>query len=314
MNWVEGVQTDMFEGIGTQDTSRSDIAWSYSRREALSQCPRRYYYQYYGSAVRRAKGEPNKEILRFLKTLSNRHLRAGQVLHSSIHRFLAALRRGHQPEVKELLDRAKGVYGAGPVGASIHSQGDQRTGLLEYHYRFADADELFRQCEERLLHALTNFVTSSQFAPFIGAGARPEAHAEKRVVVRVGNVKGNGKIDLVYPAAGQVTIADWKLGNSGSTDDSLQLSFYALWGIQEYGCSSSGIRLYAAHLCDSVVASVPVSAKSLQRTKACIIQDVQKMEALDGYGNNAVLDAFPPCSHPRICVLCPFQGICLEDL
>jgi len=51
-----------FASIGPKDLER--IAWSYSRRQLLEQCSRRYYYEHFGAT--RLNDGPSKELLRFL--------------------------------------------------------------------------------------------------------------------------------------------------------------------------------------------------------------------------------------------------------
>jgi hypothetical protein len=81
------------------EAERSGVKWSYSRRSLLEQCPRRYYYEYYGSSKRVAPTEPQKTLLQSLKRLRNRHSRAGQILHTVIAGFF---RRAQQGETMSL--------------------------------------------------------------------------------------------------------------------------------------------------------------------------------------------------------------------
>ena len=87
----------------------TSIAWSHSRRVALEQCPLKYYFDYYGSNSRVAKSEPRKEQLRSLKQLSNRHTRAGDIVHFVIRTYLKHLRDGEEWSVDRVLSgpRAK---------------------------------------------------------------------------------------------------------------------------------------------------------------------------------------------------------------
>ena len=57
------------------------LEWSYSHRGVLEQCARKYYYQYYGSNLKKSNDDPHKGKLHFLKKLQNRNLRTGILLH-----------------------------------------------------------------------------------------------------------------------------------------------------------------------------------------------------------------------------------------
>lgn len=313
MNEVEGGQLDMFEHALGEHSSTLGVVWSYSRRQVLEQCPRRYYYQYYTSAATRAMEETQRETLKFLKTLSNRYMWAGKVLHSLIRQYLIILREGREQKLESLLNRAKVTYRVGLDKASASKDDKQSRGLLEFYYGLADAEQLLGENEERLIAALTNFVTSSVFTPFIQGAMGPEVHTEDSIKLAIDHSRARGKIDLAYSEGGSIIIVDWKLGSPGNSDEGLQLSFYALWGVEAYQCLPQNISVSAAHLCDNLVAPVSISDNTLRQTKARILQDLEKMRMLDVYGKNAVEEAFSPCSLPLVCALCPFQAVCPKE-
>jgi hypothetical protein len=57
------------------------LNWSYSRREAVDHCLRRYFYQYYASYSPDAN---LREELKRLKEIKNHHLRVGELVHLAI--------------------------------------------------------------------------------------------------------------------------------------------------------------------------------------------------------------------------------------
>ena len=315
MNASKDTQLDMFENVLIEPGSASRIVWSYSRRQLLGQCPRRYYYQYYTWPASKAKGTgPQKETLKFLKTLSNRYMWAGTIVHSSIRQYLLGLQKNAPQDLETLLHRAKANYNIGPIISLESRHGSQNRGLLELYYKYADAEQLLAECEKRLLEALNNFVTKPAFKPFIQGGIQAQAKIEKLFKLQTNHFSAMGKIDLVYTQDSRVVIVDWKLGGPGSVDENLQLLLYALWGTQTYRCSPMEISVYASHLCDNLLTEIPISEDTLRRTSVRILQDLEKMRMLDTYGQNAVEDAFYQCSSPLICALCPFQAICLKEL
>ena len=95
---MDTIQMDLFEVIGidfpTKLKKPTQLKWSFSKRGILEQCPRKYYYAYYGSNLTTAKNDPQKEVLRFLKKLQNRHLRTGDILHYVIRWYLKKLQEG----------------------------------------------------------------------------------------------------------------------------------------------------------------------------------------------------------------------------
>ena len=313
MNEPKGVQLDIFEGVIPEQRAPARLIWSYSRRQILEQCPRRYYYQYYTSAAIRAMKERQGETLRFLKTLSNRHLWAGQVLHLLISQFLLGLRRGKEQRPEGLLNRARAIYRDGPNNSLAYKIDRQSRGLLEFYYKLPNSEQLLTECEERLVVALTNLMGSSTFSPFLRGAFQPDVHTEEPIKLETDYFKARGKIDLAYLEGDRIVIVDWKLGGPGNVDESLQLYFYALWGVEAYQYSPQNIVVSTAHLCDDLVVPVPISANTLRQTRACILQDLEKMQMLDIYGKNADDEAFPPCYLPLVCALCPFQAVCPKE-
>ena len=84
--------------------------WSYSRRDLFERCLRAYYYQYYGANKRTAKSEPQKEVLHFLKSLKNRYLRTGEIVHLVIRTYLKTLQERDMWSVDRVLNWARKIY------------------------------------------------------------------------------------------------------------------------------------------------------------------------------------------------------------
>ena len=149
------------------------VAWSYSRRGVLEQCPRRYYYKYFGAGRHVAISDDTKERLRFLKGLSNRYERVGILLHRAVAKYLRECRS----------DDAGGLSGLGNWVASVfekdiaYSSQDRRglnppSGkfppvlLTEYYYDLPDADSECREALKRMVAAFDNFCGSPSFSRF----------------------------------------------------------------------------------------------------------------------------------------------------
>lgn len=294
--------------------------WSYSRRDMLEQCPRRYYYQYYGSHSRFAKTEPQKPVLQFLKKLSNRYLRTGEIAHLVIRTYLKRLRQGDVWPLERVLSWAKDIYRRDLTYSEQYQPGDPPSDeqyppalLLEFYSGIENAEQLWAESESRLVTALTNFVESPRFAHFHTGGCHAGALVEKRITVKTPHFSLKGQIDLAYPDHDRVVIVDWKIGSSGGGNDSLQLLSYALAAMQEFHCQLEQIDLCLVHLVDNEVVPFVIGEKEGARARARILQDMERMQALDGYGRDAVSQAFTPCGQPRICALCPFQKICPKE-
>ena len=300
---------------------RQKIEWSFSRRSILEQCPRRYYYHYYGANSRTAKTEPLKEHLQSLKILSNRYMRAGEILHIVVRTYLKSLQKGEDWLPEQLCSWAKNIYRSDRAYSRVPANERKLlkfehppVPLLEFHYQFRDAEDLYAESETRLLQALENFSTRSCFEHFRLGASKKEAYIEKTIQIKRKNFKARGQIDLAYQDNGRIIIPDWKISGSIGGREDLQLAFYAIWAVEdEYYCPPNEVDAYRVHLSEANISTFPVSYENLLRAKMRIIQDMEKIFFLDEYGKNAISDAFTPCGQPRICTLCSYQGICPKE-
>ena len=63
------MQLNFFDTDTSVEKEIEKISWSPSKMGTLKQCPRKYYYQYYGSKQLKAKEDHNKERLKYLSNL-----------------------------------------------------------------------------------------------------------------------------------------------------------------------------------------------------------------------------------------------------
>ena len=273
----------------------SNLKWSFSKRGMLEQCPRKYYYQYYGSIKNAAKNELKKEELRFLKKLQNRYLRSGDILHFIIRWYLKKLQLGESLSLDWLQQWALDVfrkdirYSQQYIHGSPLSDDFRQPKLLqEFYYKLSDAQFLCDEAEERLIGALTNFVKNQNFAQFHEGASDPTALIEEIVHMKNNYFTLNGKVDLAYQKDDKVVMVDWKIGDSGSSDDSLQMLAYALWAKQKFELPSNSITLHLAHLGNNTVSTFNVDEKKLRRVEARILQDLDRMQAADNRGKRVL--------------------------
>ena len=305
-------------GAGSDNSIFSE--WSYSRRGTLEQCPRKYYYQYYGSNRRTAKNDPQKEELRFLKKLQNRHLRSGDILHYVIRWYLKELQQGKQPSLNQLLQWAKKDFRADIKYSQQYKRGTPLSDnfrhpklLLEFYYGLSDVKSVCADTEERLVTALTNFITSQNVAQFREGARKASALIEESARMKNDDFTLSGKVDLAYWEDDRIVIADWKIGSAGSSDDSLQMLAYAWWAKQEFKRPVDYITPHRVHLADDTVSTFNVSEKALTRVEARILQDLEWMQEADNFGRRGLVEAFTPCAQPKVCEMCQFQEICPKE-
>lgn len=300
---------------------QSLIEWSYSRRELFERCLLWYYFNYYGAKAGTAKDDPRKQELRFLKSLSNRHLRAGSIMHLVIRTYLRQLKDGEEWTLDRMLRWARDVYNADLQRSINYQRGitdintDSRSVLLaEFYFNVPDAKLLWEESEARLITALTNFATHPDLEGFRLGAVHPQSLIEKNIRLREEHFRLKGQVDYAFPKGERNIVLDWKLGSSSGGEDSLQLLSYALVAMKHFDCPPEALDLVKVHLEDGSVFYYRISDEEIRRAKARIIQDSQRMQAVDHYGRNGIASAFTPCGQPRVCSMCPFQQFCAKGV
>lgn len=286
----------------------------------MEQCPLKYYFDYYGSHLHVAKAEPRKERLRFLKKLSNRHLRTGTIVHLVIRTYLKQMQRGDEWTPGRAISWAREIYHADLDFSRGYRRGDPLPGdlkapalLMEFYFGLADAETLWAESEARLVEALSNFFISSKIEPYRLGGGSPDALVEKSLGIKQERFSVTGKLDLAYTEGDRVVVVDWKTGGAGGGDDGLQLYTYAMSASRHLGRSLDDVDLYKVGLGEDEVFHLAMGARDSTRARTRILQDLETMEALDRYGREGVAEAFTPCGRPRVCAHCPYQEFCPEE-
>jgi PD-(D/E)XK nuclease superfamily len=287
------------------------VEWSFSKRQMLFQCPRKYYYQYYGASARTAKSDSHKMELRQAKVLKNLNLRAGEIVDIVIQTFLTKAAAREWTEDR-LVSWARSILETDRCFNT--SQIAQKEGaftlprLLEYAWQFPDTDERFQKAEAKVVTAIRNFYRSPAYSMF--RAQRANVEAQKKIAIAVDGSRAVGKIDVLVVQADSMHILDWKLGRQGSADDHLQVGFYGLWAVRTQALART-VRLYMAYLGEGVVQEHTFpGALNLLSVKGRIVQDLNIMRQLHPYGAEGRPRAFTPCLQPRVCELCQFRKVC----
>jgi len=294
--------------------------WSYSRRNVLEQCARRYYYEYYALQVAKVGSDPQLETLKKLKALQNRYTRTGNIAHLVIATYMRKAQKGEVWTPQRVVNWARMLFQADltysardPSGLSPPQTRFPPVLLQEYFYQQADAADVCRAAEERLRTGLHTFVESVNFAEFRRLGIQSDAELERKISVKDPTFCISGKVDLAYCIDGSVSIVDWKLGEpAGDGDESLQLAAYALWAADYFTVSPDRIHIYKAYLGADTVQQFSVNNRMLSAARARIQQDLERMRIAQNYGQRGIEEAFTACAQPGVCKLCPFHATCPE--
>lgn len=302
--------------VATTDTY-AGLNWSYSRRESLEHCTRRYFLQYYSATL---ADSMLKERVRFLRAVKNRYLRTGELVHLAIGTYFKKLKQGKTLSadwltrwVKSLLleDRKYTSHIRG--GGAPSNQQYPPVILDEILSEVDDHAVLLAHAEEQMVSSIQNFFAAPVFAEFQALGASPDAHIERKLSLAGFPAPVSGKVDLAGRSDGKLTIVDWKIGSSSDGGaESLQLATYGIWATTELAASEENLRIVKAHLVSKEVVEFHADQQAFTNARVRILQDLERMVILHQYGRSGVIEAFTPNPHEGVCRLCPFREICPE--
>lgn len=303
------------------DTSAT-LKWSFTKRGVLTQCPRKFYNQYYGANLHKAKNDLDKETLRKLKMMVSRQERTGQILHFTVAHYLRQAQTGSPLTADGLIAWARRAFQKdlmlsrqGFDRAELSTEAKAPRFLLEFLYEKKDANEMCAEAEADMIEALEMFLNAPQFVAVRELGMREGTAIEKHFYNLPGIPFGvEGQVDLARATEdGGVAIVDWKSGSDmGDGDDSLQLAVYALWAREAYACSADAITVQKAFLGSGDLVTYPLTQKTLSSARLLILQDAQCFARMHDYGSAGVIEAFTPCAQEAVCRRCPFVAVCPE--
>ena len=289
----------------------SDVQWSFSKRGMLFQCPRKFYYHYYGSSSRTANFDPHKAQLRELKTITNLNLRAGDIVDLVIRTFLTRPDANATWNVQRLQNWALSMLEKDRdynIGRNVPNGQFLPQKLLEFVRAFSDVDARFQTAKSKIFTALKHFAECESYAPFRVCGAHVKV--QQNIAITVDGSSAKGKIDLAVSHENLHHILDWKIGAEGSSDENLQVGFYGLWASRQAAISTP-VKLHMAYLADGVVKTYNVPAEVRPREVAArITQDLIVLRNLHPYGTAGIVKAFTPCLQPKICEMCQYEPVC----
>lgn len=293
------------------------ISWSYSKMQAFRDCPRRFYFQYYGSKKRNAKSEILKDQLIALSRLSNKAMVQGAFIHQLISIYLKKAKAGDVWDLQRLKGfSAKIVQETISYNEQLQTNKNIPAGpfpkpiLKEMYYQQVNAGQLKGEMSENINTCLDAFLTNEKFAHLRTGGSGGDSRIEGNGSFDLNDqIEVDGKIDLAFLNTERLLIADWKTGKKEMQDTSLQLLVYVLWARQFTEWKFSSVEIQKAYLQSGELEHLEFSELHIERAKARIKQDVELLREMDEFGKEAVKEAF--AMHVgNNCRNCPFEEIC----
>lgn len=293
------------------------ISWSKSRDRCLQDCPRQYYYRYYGSwGGWEEQGDPVARELYILKNLRTRQMWAGEKVHRAVEQALLAVRSGMPPPGSEgLVERTLRAMRQDfrDSRAGRYRQDPKRyCGLVEHAYGVPMEDALWKETADGVAAAIRTFLGSPVYAGMRGVAGDRWLELETLRSLQLGGVDVYVKLDLAYREGAGAVIYDWKTGQGGGDEVALQFAVYALYAREAWKLPAEHVQAREFNLARDEVSEHPVSEAVVAAAHDYILESIGEMQGLldDVDANTASEEAFPAAGEEAVCRRCVFRKVC----
>jgi CRISPR/Cas system-associated exonuclease Cas4 (RecB family) len=299
---------------------RPEVSWSKSRDAVLADCPRRYYYHYYGHlGGTQPEATPRAREILLLRHLRTRHMWAGEIVHEAIEKILRDLRAGIAPPplgdlLREVRSQMRADFRASRERRFRRETRPASLALFEHDYGRRVSDEEWQAIAGRVDQCLTRFYGSETWASI--QQMDPARHWLELEDLKRFDLDGTAvqvKLDFAHADGDEVRVIDWKTGR-GRGANRLQLGCYVLYVASSRGLAVERVRGIEVNLGDGRIREHRFDESDLDAVRERIRRSIAWMRRLlrDPVENVALEQDFPVNPGPWRCRNCNFLRVCPE--
>ncbi len=301
---------------------QNTFSWSVSRDNLFRECPRKYYFSYYGywggwqqDATERTR------MIYVLKQLKNRPIWVGQVVHACIARSLQNLSRGVPLlDIEEILkitrsgmrqdfrDSRDGRYRQNP---KVHN------GFFEHEYEVEVSDDEWRESADMVDRCLHNFYESDVFEGFKQMDPSYFLEIEQFSTIYIDGVEIVMRLDCATREGSKAVIWDWKTGRREAQSGlSVQMGCYANYAKKQFRADPSQVETRRFDLYRNKLYRDTITPGSLEEIVDYIHGSAKDMKGLldDPDKNVASEERFQKVERENVCLKCNFFRVCKPSL
>jgi hypothetical protein len=292
------------------------FSWSLSRSRTFEECPRKYWYHYYGAwGGWEPDAPPEVRELYLLKNVTNLHLIAGDVVHRAIERSLQDVHRGVVPNAERVVLWCKSEmqrsYAESREGA-WRADPKNRTRLFEHHYGPQPSRNFLVRIAQKIGGAVRVFFRSPAYGLI-----RETDPAEWLPMETLDTFVFEGTTVYAVPDfacrhRGEVLLFDWKTGRADGRNGD-QVVLYTMFAAAKWAVDPDAVRGSPVYLGqgDGAFAPQSVSAADRERVGDLMRRSIRAMRErlADAATNTARVDDFEAVPG-RACRSCNFRGVC----
>lgn len=301
---------------------QNEFSWSKSRDGVFLECPRRYWFQYYGSwGGWEAAADPRTREIYVLKQIKSRQMWAGERVHAAIERTLKMLRASTRPlavDVDEIvaitLEEMRLDYKSSRDG--FYRKRPKSCALFEHEYGLEVPDEEWRALAATVERCLRTFYDSDVYARIAASRREDWLECEDFSSFQLDGVKVHVVLDFAMRDGDDILIYDWKTGASAERDNRIQMACYAFYAHQKWGVPPERVRPIEFNLNRGEQIPYSVTAADLDRTRAYMSGSISDMRRLlaDPAANAADEAGFRKANELSTCRRCNFIGVCEPEV
>ena len=302
-------------------TLRNTFNWSVSRDSTFLECPRKYFFQYYGfwGGWEQDATERVRETY-ILKQLLALPLWIGQVVHDCIRRSLENLaRRIPVLPVDEILtitrNRMRQDFRQSRAGA-YRKDPKAHCGLFEHEYALDVPERKWREAAEQVDRCLRNFYESATYERLRRLPPEDFLEIERFSSFRLDESEILIKLDCATRESDRIVVWDWKTGRAEQTGLSFQMACYAYYASHNYRVPVRHVVTRRFELFRGELHDDSISEGSLEELLSYIRGSITDMKALleDRDRNLAREERFSKVEKADICLRCNFLKVCKPNI
>lgn len=303
---------------------RPEFSWSQSRRGTFQECPRKYYWQYYGS--HNGWFDDADEVARRayrLKQIRSFYEFLGGVIHELASRAILEVRGGGRPlSADELVAMGRDALNRGYAQSKRRKDWERRPRALtmfhDFYYAKGPSQETIDRIRDRLVVCVRNLLVSQSYrealaAPFVEVKEVEEGPHK----FELEGYTIYAQPDLLYRTGDGVHhVVDWKTGQEEDLHQ-LQLRTYGLYVRSREALGDGPIVGRLEYLFRGTGESVPLTEDDLAEERKSILDSIQAMQRYlaDPTANAArEKEAFPLREDTSDCRYCKFYELCEEEI
>lgn len=295
---------------------KNEFSWSKTRDEMFRSCPRKYFFNYYGSwgGWDDLADEKTRKIY-ILKKLKSRQMWAGEKVHDCIRKSLQNLRRGIEPMPeneavdttidimrKDYLNSKRGDFWKNPKSC----------GLFEHEYGLNLPDAAWKEVADHVTGCLHTFYESDVYRMIRGLSGPLWLDVEDFSSFLLDGTKIHVVLDFSCRRGDEILIYDWKTGRSAAARNDLQLACYSFYAIEKWKVDPKQVITVEFNLSSGKEFRFHLQGIDLGAIRNHMRGSIRDMKLLldDPDTNRAAEEKFAFTENEKTCRYCSFRKAC----